>query len=79
MAMYVGLRDTYGTGGKANIDAELYRPALQDNSGVEHLVYPYFTSIYLGANNPLFNFDTIQNRFYFSQLHTPEYSIHKCS
>tara|TARA_R110000737_G_scaffold43223_1_gene63705 strand:- start:1002 stop:4100 length:3099 start_codon:yes stop_codon:yes gene_type:complete len=73
MAMYVGLRDTYGTGGKNNIDAELYRPALQDNSGVEHLVYPYFTSIYLGANNPLFNFDTIQNRFYFSQLHTPEY------
>ncbi len=27
---------------------------------------------YLGANNPLFEYDTDQQRFYFSQLHTPE-------
>ena len=30
--------------------------------------------VYLGANEPLFNFDTANSRFYFSQLHYPEYS-----
>ena len=35
----------------------------------EHLRYNY-----VGANNPIFNYDAIESRFFFSQLHTPEYT-----
>ena len=32
------------------------------------------TQRYVGANNPLFNFDTVSQRFFWSNLHTPETS-----
>ena len=35
----------------------------------QHLRYNY-----VGANNPVFNYDPEESRFYFSQLHTPEYT-----
>ena len=38
--------------------------------------YNYLTQlrrIYMGANQPQMNFDTVSNRFTISQLHTPEY------
>ena len=35
----------------------------------EHLRYNY-----VGANNPVFNYDALESRFFFSQLHTPEYT-----
>ena len=32
----------------------------------------YIQQIYMGANNPLFNFDNVESRFKFQNLHTPE-------
>lgn len=32
----------------------------------------YIENVYVGADNPLFNFDTVENRFEFSNLHTAE-------
>ena len=32
----------------------------------------YITQSYIGAQDPLFNFDSVQTRFFFSRLHTPE-------
>ena len=33
---------------------------------------PYISNTYVGANNALFNFDTVENRFEFQNLHTAE-------
>lgn len=32
----------------------------------------YIENVYVGADNPLFNFDTVENRFEFQNLHTAE-------
>jgi len=32
----------------------------------------YIENVYVGADNPLFNFDTVENRFEFKNLHTAE-------
>jgi len=32
----------------------------------------YIENVYVGADNPLFNFDTVENRFEFTNLHTAE-------
>ena len=34
---------------------------------------PYIAKTFLGANNPLLNYNALSNRFSISQLHTPEY------
>lgn len=35
-------------------------------------IYSYVNQIYMGANDPLFNFDEVNSRFTFSRLHTAE-------
>jgi hypothetical protein len=38
----------------------------------------YIENVYVGADNPLFNFDTVENRFEFSNLHTAEKTSNIC-
>jgi hypothetical protein len=48
-----------------------YNP-LQYFGHQEFINSAYIENMYLGADNPLFNFDTTENRFEFSNLHTAE-------
>ena len=40
--------------------------------GTFYYLSPYINYTYLGSNSPLFNFDTVTNRFTWSYLHSPE-------
>mgnify|MGYP003648148560 FL=1 len=79
-----GIKDRIRTGTKLGYDYHFGaygNAAIMPTNGMNAVQYeglqafinaPTLRQVYMGANNPLFNFDTIENRFEISNLHTSE-------
>ncbi len=70
MILYNGNVDIYGHN-RASDSQKIYAFGQQDKQKIVYLD-PYQFGIYLGADNPLFNYDDTQQRFTLSALHQAE-------
>lgn len=67
---YLGTSASDIVGGGSN--DVVYNADISSTNASFYYLSPYINYTYLGANSPLFNFDTVSNRFSWSYLHSPE-------